>query len=801
MPAAHPPATPAPAQAPTDLASTDRAKGLAAAEAQRRALRFGPNAIAQATTAWWLQLLGKLWGPVPWMLEAVIVLQLLLRREQEALVIGFLLGFNAVVAYVQERRASDALALLRRQLQVNARVLRDGAWSRVPAAQLVPGDVVHVRAGDIVPADLALFDGGVALDQSALTGESLAVDAAAGQPAYTGSIVRQGEASGEVTATGARTYFGRTAELVRSSAAPSHMQRTIFSIVKRLVAFDVVLVLLVIAYALRHALPLGDTLVFALMLLVASVPVALPATYTLATAVAASRLAHQGVLVTRLPAVEEAAAMDTLLSDKTGTLTLNALSLDACRPLDGVSESALLRAAALASDAATQDPLDLAVLAAWRQRSDAAPAGVEPQPTAPRSAFHPFDPSTRLSEGVWAVDGGAWHALKGASGAVLDRCGADAALRALAEAAEQELAAAGARVLAVAAGPQGGVRLLGFVGLSDPPRPDAAQLIARLRGFGVRVSMATGDALQTARAIGARIGLGTRVCAADASHVRHPEDCDIFARVLPQDKHAIVRALQRDGHVTGMTGDGVNDAPALRQAELGIAVSSATDVAKAAAGVVLTDAGLSGVLTVVAAGREVHRRMLTYVLNKVVKTLEVVVFLTAGLWLTGGFVISARLIVLLLFANDFVTMSIAVDRVRPATRPQRWRVGQLVGAAGLLAVVSLLFSMSVYVWALERWGLDAAQMQTLVFLLLVFTTQASVHVLRDDGRIGAFAPGPALTAASVADVLLVAVLAGTSTLMAGLPLQRIGVLLLLVAGFALVLDQAKRVVFARFGLV
>ncbi len=791
MPAARTPATPA--QAGQD--PTDRSTGLASAEAQRRAVRFGPNAIEPAGTAWWLQLLGKLWGPVPWMLETVIALQLLLHRGQEALVIAFLLGFNAVVAYVQERRASDALALLRRQLQVNARVLRDGAWSRVPAAQLVPGDVVHLRAGDIVPADLALFDGGVALDQSALTGESLAVDAAAGQPAYTGSIVRQGEASGEVTATGARTYFGRTAELVRSSAAPSHMQRTIFSIVKRLVAFDVVLVLLVIAYALRHALPLGDTLVFALMLLVASVPVALPATYTLATAVAASRLAHRGVLVTRLPAVEEAAAMDTLLSDKTGTLTLNALGLAACKALDGVTEAELLRTASLASDAATQDPLDLAVLAAWRQRSGAAPED------APRSAFHPFDPTTRLSEGVYTIDGRDWHALKGARAAVLERCSADATQRALAEQAEQELATAGARVLAVAAGPQGSLRLLGFVGLADPPRPDAAQLIARLRQLGVRVSMATGDALPTARAIGARIGLGTRVCTADAEHLQHPEDCDIFARVLPQDKHAIVRALQRDGHVTGMTGDGVNDAPALRQAELGIAVASATDVAKAAAGVVLTDAGLAGVLSVVAAGREVHRRMLTYVLNKVVKTLEIVVFLTAGLWLTGGFVISARLIVLLLFANDFVTMSIAVDRVRPAARPQRWRVGQLVGAACLLAVVSLLFSLSVYAWTRARFGLDAAQMQTVVFLLLVFTTQANVHVLRDDGRLGAFAPGLALAAASVADVLLVAALAGTSTLMAGLPPGLIGTLLLLVAGFALALDQAKRLVFARSGLV
>ncbi len=775
------------------LPPTDRELGLSSSDARQRAQRYGPNAIAEKSTPWWRQLAARLWGPVPWMLEAVIALQLLLGREQEALVIAFLLAFNALAAWLQERRARDALALLRRQLQVYARVLRDAQWSRVPAAELVPGDVVHLRAGDLVPADLTLFDGAVALDQSALTGESLAVDAGPGQPAYTGAIVRQGEASGEVVATGAATYFGRTAELVRSAEAPSHMQRTIFAIVKRLVVFDLLLVALVVAYAMRHGLPAVDTAVFALMLLVASVPVALPATYTLATAVAASTLARQGVLVTRLPAVEEAASMDTLLSDKTGTLTRNELTLAAVRPLAGADEAAVLHAAALASDAASQDPLDLAILAAAR-------AGGVPEAQGARLRFAPFDPATRCSEGVWSVQGGEWHALKGASGAVLARCGADATLLGAVQRAEAELAADGARVLAVAAGEGGALRLLGLVGLSDPPRADAAELIDKLRQLGVRVAMATGDALQTARAIGRRLGLGERVAAADAEALAHPDAYDIYARVLPQDKHAIVAALQREGHVTGMTGDGVNDAPALRQAELGIAVASATDVAKAAAGVVLTDPGLGGVLTVVAAGREVHRRMLTYVLNKVVKTLEIVVFLTAGLWLTGGFVISARLIVLLLFANDFVTMSIALDRVRPAPRPQRWRVGQLIGAAAVLAALSLTFSLSWYVWARAHFALDAAQMQTVVFLLLVFTTQANVYVLRDDARIGTFAPGRALAVASIADLALVCALAVSGTLMHAIPAAMLGLMAASVLAFALLLDQAKHLVFARFEL-
>ncbi|MHB8743832.1 MAG: plasma-membrane proton-efflux P-type ATPase, partial [Sulfuricaulis sp.] len=757
--------------------------------------QVGPNAIVDKLVPPWRQLLARFWAPVPWMLEAVIVLQVLLGRGMEALVIASLLVFNAVVAFVQERRAKDALALLRKQLHVNARVLRDGQWQQLAAEQLVPGDIAHVRAGDIVPADMVLFDGAVALDQSALTGESLPVDAGPGNTAYTGAIVRQGEASGEVTATGSHTFFGRTAELVRTSNAPSHMQRTIFAIVTRLVIFDAALVILVVAYALLHHMPLLDTAVFSLMLLVASVPVALPATYTLATAISSMQLAHQSVLVTRLPAVEEAAAMDTLVSDKTGTLTQNKLTLAGVITLAvGSDEHAVLRAAAMASDDATQDALDLAVLVPARTQGllKDAPA---------RQDFRPFDPSTRRSEGVYTVEGHEWHAIKGAASVIGPLCKLDSAQQLALDKVKRKLAENGARVLAVAAGPADALQLLGVVGLSDPPRPDAANLIAQLTQLGVRVRMATGDSLETARAIGATLGLGTHVCAAQGPAAQNPEDCDLYARVLPEDKHHIVRALQQAGHVTGMTGDGVNDAPALRQAELGIAVASATDVAKAAAGVVLTDPGLGGVLTVVRTGREVHRRMLTYTLNKLLKTFEIVVFLTLGLWLTGGFVMSATLIVLLLFTNDFVTMAIATDRVQPAFKPQRWAVRRLVRAALVFAALSLLFSFSAYWWTRSTQGLGPAQLQTVVFLLLVFTNQACIYVLRTDGRLWSFAPGRWMALASASDVVLVSALALLGWLMAPLPVVLVVGLLCACALFALLLDQAKRFVFPHFAIV
>ncbi len=764
-------------------------------DARLRLEQSGPNAIADKVVPAWQQLIAKFWAPVPWMLEAVIALQLLLGRRTEALVIAVLLVFNAVVAFAQEQRAKDALALLRKQLHVNARVLRDGQWRKIPAEEVVPGDIVHVRAGDLVPADLMLFDGEVALDQSALTGESLPVDAGSGKPAYTGAIVRQGEASGEVTATGSHTYFGRTAELVRTSNAPSHMQLTIFAIVKRLVLFDAALVMVVVLYALLHHTPLLDTAVFSLMLLVASVPVALPATYTLATAISSLQLAHQGVLVTRLPAVEEAAAMDMLVSDKTGTLTQNTLTLAGVVALSkGGDEKSVLRAAALASDDATQDPLDMAILEPAREQGLLKDAPL-------RQAFHPFDPANRRSEGVYSVDGKAWHVVKGAAKVIGPLCRLDRAEQDALDAAKAGLAESGARVLAVAAGSGDELELLGLVGLSDPPREDAANLIAELDRLGVRVRMATGDSLETARAIGARLGLGTNVCTAQGLATQNLEECDLYARVLPEDKHHIVRALQQAGHVTGMTGDGVNDAPALRQAELGVAVASATDVAKAAAGVVLTDPGLQGVLTVVRTGREVHRRMLTYTLNKTLKTFEIVVFLTLGLWLTGGFVISATLIVLLLFTNDFVTMAIASDRVQVSAKPQRWAVPRLMGAALIFAVLSLLFSFSAYWWIRSTQHLSPDQMQTVVFLLLVFTNQACIYVLRSDGHLWSFAPGRWMALASAGDIVLVSSMAVSGWWMAALPALLVAGLLVAAAIFALLLDQSKHLVFPRFAIV
>ncbi len=767
-------------------------KGLTGADARQRLLESGPNAVAEEHRHPVRNVLRHLWGPVPWMLETVIVLQLGLRKFEEALIITVLLMVNAILGVVQEERANRALELLKARLTIQARVRRDERWQLVSARDLVPGDVVHVRMGDIAPADLRLGDGQVQIDQSVLTGESLPVEVGPTRPVYAGALVTRGEATGVVTATGARTYFGKTADLVRTAKTVSHLQETIFAIVKYLVALDVLLIAALLVYCLVTALPLADAIAFALVLLVASVPVALPATFTLANALGARELASSGVLVTRLSAIEEAAAMDVLACDKTGTITQNRLRLAALEPRVAGDDNRLLRVAAQACDDATQDPIDLAILDAARERGLLADM---PQ----RVRLVPFDPQTKRSEAIYRSNGAEQRVLKGAARMIASLCagapdvGPDV----------ERLAAGGYRVLGVAAGAGETLQLVGLVALQDPPRPEAADVIRELSALGVRVLMVTGDGLATARAVAGAVGLGERAASAETLRgdlVRHVPDCDIYARVLPEDKFQLVAALQRAAHVVGMTGDGVNDAPALQQAEVGVAVANATDVAKASASLVLTNPGLSDVLAAVQTSRQIHQRMLTYTLNKIVKTLEIALFLSLGLLLTGVFVITPLLMVLLLFTNDFVTMSIATDRVSFSSKPDRWHIRTLMLSGGALAACLLAFSFIVF-FACRTWlALSLAQLQTLIFLMLVFSGQGTVYLVRERGHYWSSRPGRWLLLATLADIVVVSALAALGLLMAPVPLTLIAGLLLLLMGYLTLLDFVKVPLFRRLGL-
>lgn len=774
----------------TALGETPR--GLSAAEAARRLKQYGANEVAEEKSHPVAIFLRKFWSPVPWMLEVTVILQLVLGKPDEAIVITVLLVVNAVLSFLQEGRANKALALLRQRLNVRARVLRDGRWQLVPARELVPGDAVHVRMGDLVPADLCLAEGRVQLDQSSLTGESLPVEAAPGTDAYSGSTVTRGEASGEVITTGARTRFGKTAELVRGAKTVSHLEAMIFGIVKYLVILDVALVAALLVYAVATGMPLTEVAPFALILLVASVPVALPATFTLATALGALELAKRGVLVTRLSAIEEAAAMDVLASDKTGTITENRLTLAAVKPVNGVTENDLLRWAALACDEATQDPIDLAILAAARERKLL-------QDPLRRIRFTPFDPQTRRSETLFEENGLTRRAIKGAAVEVAALAGAPDV------AAEVEaLAAGGYRVLGVASGDETTLQFAGFVALLDPPRKDSAALVESLRQLGVRVVMVTGDGQATAQTVAKAVGIGERACPAQMlaeNSTTAITQCDVFAQVFPEDKFHLVQALQRSGHVTGMTGDGVNDAPALKQAEVGIAVANATDVAKAAASLVLTNPGLTDVVAAVETSRRIYQRMLTYTLNKIIKTLEIAVFLSVGVMLTGVFVITPLLIVLLLFTNDFVTMSIATDRVQFSRKPERWSIPTLMLTAAPLAALILVLSFSVFFAGRDLFHLPLAQLQTLIFVMLVFTGLGNVYLVRERRHFWQSRPSRWLMLATLLDIAVVSVMASQGILMAAVSPALIGGLMALVLVYLVALDFFKVHIFRRSGLV
>ena len=766
--------------------------GLTSLEAKRRFEQYGPNEIPERRPHPIVRLLQKFWGPIPWMLEATIAIQVLLDKSGEAIIIAALLSFNAAISYLEEGRANNALALLRSRLTARARVLRDGEWQSVPAADLVPGDSVHLRMGDLSPADIRVADGNILLDQSALTGESIPIEAGAGALAYAAAIIRRGEATGEVVATGPRTYFGKTAELVRTANVSSHLQATIFSIIKALIIIDFLLVCALLLYSAWAGLPFSDIAPFALILLVASVPVALPATFTLATALGATELAHGGVLVTRLSAIEEAAGMDVLCTDKTGTITENRLALAATFPFHGLSEDEVLHAAALACDSSTQDPIDLAILSAAEGR------GLYEKRE--RLEFVPFDPARRYSLGRYLSGTTEEYFVKGAPHAVaaLTKNAPDFAAK------SEQFAAAGNRVLAVASGKnQNTLQLVGLLALEDPPRANSKTLVKGLQELGVQVVMVSGDNLATAATIAQRVGIGDR--AASAEELNHLDaggalNYDVYGRVFPEHKIQLVRLLQKAGHVVGMTGDGVNDAPALRQADVGIAVASATDVARAAAGVVLTTPGLIAALSAVKISRRIYQRMLTYAINKIMKTLEIAVFLSLGVMLTHTFIITPLLIVLLLFTNDFVTMSITTDKVSFSQNPDRWNVSTLMVTGAILASFVLLLSFAVFYVGRNVLSLPLPQLQTLIFVMLVATGQGNVYLVRERGRFWRSRPSAWLMASSIADLTVVGLMATEGILMAPIALHLIVGLLAVVVVYLVIVDQFKVAIFRSLGI-
>jgi H+-transporting ATPase len=766
---------------------TNAPTGLTSDAASSRLKKDGPNAMPDTSDHPLRNALAKFWAPVPWLLEASTVLEVVLHKYSEAAIIAGLLVFNAALAYFQESHAQATLKALKSRLALNASVCRDGKWKTILATELVCGDLVKLSLGGVVSADVHLLGGSVLLDQSMLTGESLPIEAGPGVDTYAGALVRRGEATAEVTATGVHTKFGKTAELVRTAHVVSSQQKAVLRIVRNLAIFNGVIILLIGGYAYAHAMPWSEITPLLLTSVLAAIPVALPATFTLAAALGARALAKQGVLPTRLSAVDEAASIDVLCSDKTGTLTANQLSVTSVRPLHGFDEAHVLGLAALASSEGGQDSVDAAI----REASTKKPSSDLPKLT----KFVPFDPAKKTSEAT-ATDaqGGAQRIIKGAFAAVIGLTVPSPAAAAIAEELEKQ----GFRVLAVAAGSPSSLQLIGLIALSDPPRTDSASLISELHALGVRTVMVTGDAPATAAIVAHDVGLEGAVCPPGAIPDRvSPQDFAVFASILPEGKYNLVKAFQKNGHTVGMCGDGANDAPALRQAQIGIAVSTSTDVAKSAAGVVLTKPGLEGIVAAVKEGRITFQRILTYTLNSVTKKIVQVLLLAIGLIMTGHAVLTPMLMVIVMITGDFLAMSLTTDRVQPSQVPNTWQIGSITGAGVILGGCFLAFCTAVLAVGKFEMGLGVEALRTLSVVAIVYGGQATIYAIRARRRMWGLRPTAWLLLSSVADLLIITALAMFGIAMAPLPIVVLAGEFVAAVIFGLILDAVKIPVFAR----
>jgi H+-transporting ATPase len=761
------------------------AQGLSQAEAQSRLERIGPNALPEKKTNPVVQLLSFFWGPIPWMIEVAAGLSAVVRHWPDLIITLLLLIFNALVGFLQEHQAASAVEALKRQLALKARVRRDGQWRQTDATELVPGDLVRLRLGDIVPADVKLTAGEyLSVDQSALTGESLPVEKRADEAAYSGTVVKQGEMEALVVATGAETYFGRTAGLVSHARSVSHFQRAVLNIGDYLIYLS--LGLAGILFLIR--LVAGDSILtlvqFVLILIVASIPVAMPAVLTVTMAVGSTALTRMKAIVTRLESIEEMAGMDVLCSDKTGTLTENKLSLGEPMIFEASDKAQLILSAALACKEEDQDAIDQAVL-----------AGLEDRQAFDRFdqlKFIPFDPVSKRTEAVVrAADGSSFKVTKGAPQVVLDMCDIAPDQKTRAARAIDELAAGGYRTLGVARAPADSGRwcFLGLLPLHDPPRPDSAETIQRAEQHGIHVKMVTGDDLAIARETASSLHMGRNILSASElfgegedwsglsqALVERIEDSDGFARVFPEHKYAVVKALQSAGHLVGMTGDGVNDAPALRQAEVGIAVSGATDAARAAASLVLTAPGLSVIVRAVEEARRIFERMNSYAIYRIAETIRIMIFVVLTMLVFNFYPISAIMIILLALLNDLPIMTVAYDNTWLDRNPVRWEMRRVITVSTVLGLVGVMQTFLLLVLGKVWLNLDQSHLQSFIYLKLALAGHLTLLVVRNKKPFWS-QPRPAavLLVAILGTQLLAALIVGFGFFVPALPWAYIGI--------------------------
>ncbi|MGV8966301.1 MAG: plasma-membrane proton-efflux P-type ATPase [Cellulomonas sp.] len=757
---------PAAPDAPGDLKTVDMAElerqlgtssdGLGQAEAAQRLAQYGSNEIAEHHTNALLKLLSYFWGPIPWMIEVAVILSGAVGHWPDFFIILVLLVANAAVGYSEERQAGNAIDALKAKLATTARVKRDGVWATPPARDLVPGDLIRLRLGDIVPADARLLDGDeIEVDQSALTGESLPVTCAAGDAVYSGSIIRRGEIGALVYATGTRTYFGKTAELVQDAHTVSHFQKAVLRIGNYLILLAVALVTIILVVSLLRGDEILTTLQFALVLTVAAIPVAMPTVLSVTMAVGARKLAKKQAIVSKLVAIEELAGVDVLCADKTGTLTQNSLTLGDPFSIPGFTPADVVLAGALASRADNDDPIDLAVLGGMNAPSDLHSYTV--------THFQPFDPVHKRTEAtVMGTGTGAatFKVTKGAPQVILALVAASAAVESAVDAAVNDFAARGFRSLGVARTDADGTwQFMGVLPLFDPPRDDATTTIATARGMGVSVKMVTGDALAIAKETAAKVGLGTDIL--DAAGLGDTtkqetavtgssiEAADGFAQVFPEHKYHIVDVLQQRGHIVGMTGDGVNDAPALKKADCGIAVSGATDAARAAAAIVLLTPGLSVIIEAIEESRKIFQRMNSYAIYRIAETLRVLLFMTVAILVFNFYPVTAIMIVMLAILNDGAILSIAYDNVRFTMTPEVWNMRLVLGISTVLGIAGVVSAFGLFYLGENVFHLDRDHVQTLMYLKLSVAGHLTIFLTRTRGPFWSIRPARILWVAVV----------------------------------------------------